>query len=75
MTTPTKPTTPEQWTVLAGATVTLLVLLGIGSLYLASRIPLDEAVRAAEFRRAGYLSFGLAGVVGLARRLWIQFLH
>ena len=64
---PSKPTTPGQWTVIAWTAIVLLALMGILAIYFTGRAATPEQV--AELRRIGFWSLVLAAVVWIIRRL------
>lgn len=71
---PSKPTTPEQWTVLVWTAIGVFCLLGGVAFYCSFRVRPDDLVGIAKFRRLSFGFLGLAGFAWLARRVWLAWL-
>lgn len=74
MITPTKPTTPEQWTVLVWTAIGVFFLLGCVTLYCSFQLRPDDLAGISKFRRQSYGYFGYSAFIWIARRAWLAWL-
>lgn len=71
---PDKPTTPEQWQVIAWSTILAMATLGAICMYLAFKATAKEASDARDFRWLGFVLWGLAVAVYTVKRVIEQHL-
>jgi len=71
---PTKPTTPEQWQVIAWASIVVLLFLGSVGLYVSFQAPPEKIELARQLRHYSLVSYGLAAGVYATKRIVGYFL-
>jgi nicotinamide riboside transporter PnuC len=68
---PLKPTTPEEATVIVWLVIVVAVAVGIGAFYYSTQASTPED--AAWLRKCGFISFGIAAVIFVGKRLMALF--